>query len=424
MKHKKTVLENGLRIVTIPMKDNPTVTVMVLVEAGSKYETKEINGISHFLEHLCFKGTEKRLMPSDISTELDGLGAQTNAFTGHEFTGYYAKVATKHLSKTLDIISDLYLNPTLPAEEIEREKGVILDEINMYEDLPPRHVEDLFMKVLHGDHPAGWEIIGSKENVKKMTREDIVSYRSKHYVAEGTVVVVAGGGFDQKKLIKDIEKKFETVSSLKKGKKKKVIEKQDKPNIVIENKKTDQTHLFLGVRTFRMNSKNKAALKVLAGILGGGMSSRLFRKLREEMGVGYYIHASSEFFTDHGHLAANTGVCNERAGEVVGAILGEFKKMTEDIVDEKELKKVKDYLTGNIMLGLESSDSIAEYHGVQEVLKKDITEPKKLVADLQDVTASDVRAVARKIFKNDRLNLALIGPFKNDEQFKKILIFK
>jgi len=423
MRYKKTVLKNGLRLITVPMKDNPTVTVLVLVEAGSKYETKEINGVSHFLEHLCFKGTKKRLMPSDISIELDGLGAQSNAFTGNEFTGYYAKASAKHLPKVLDVISDLYINPTLPAEEIEKEKGVILDEINMYEDLPPQHLEDLFNEALYGDQPAGWNVLGSKENIRKMTREEILAYRNKHYVAEATVVVVAGGGFEEKKLIKDIEKSFEETSLKKQTKKKKVTEKQSEPKVLVESKKTDQTHLFLGVRTFAVKNKNKPALKVLAGVLGGGMSSRLFRRLREEMGVGYYVRIFNESFTDHGFLAAGTGVSNERAEEVVEAILDEFKKTKETLVDDKELKKVKDYLTGSIMLGLESSDSLAEFYGIQEIVKKDITEQDKIIAEIQKITAKDVRDMARKIFKNERLNLALIGPFEDKKPFEKILKF-
>lgn len=420
MKHKKTVLDNGLRIITVPMKDNPTVTVMVLVEAGSKYETKDINGISHFLEHLCFKGTKKRPTSFDITKEFDGLGARINAFTGHELTGYYAKSQAKHLPKLLDIISDLYLNPTLPSEEIEKEKGVIIDEICMIEDMPQQDVQYLFLEALYGDQPAGWDIAGDKKTVNSMIRDDIVKYRDRHYVAEATTVVIAGGGFEQKKIAKDIEKKFMEMSSTKKGKKKRVVEKQIEPNILIKNKKTDQTHLVLGVRTFGINSKHKAVLKVMSGILGGGMSSRLFQKLRDEMGVGYYVNASNDFFTDHGCFAVSTGVNNERTEEVVKAILGEFKKIMEQFVDDKELKKVKDYITGNMMLGLESSDSIAEYYGIQEILKKEITEPKKLASEIQAVTAKDVRTIAKQIFKNNKLNLAIIGPFKNGDKFKKI----
>jgi len=424
MKYKKTVLKNGLRIITVLMKDNPTATVLVLVGAGSKYEDKKVNGISHFMEHLFFKGTKNRPTSLDITKEFDGLGAQSNAFTGHEMTGYWAKSQAKNSSKLLDIISDLYTNPLFPEKEIEKEKGVIIDEMNMYEDMPMIRVEELFMEVLYGDQPVGKKLIGEKENIYRMTSKDFIQYRDQHYVAESTVVMVAGGGFDEKKIIQEIEKKFEQISLAKKGKKKKVIEKQTKPNILIKTKDTDQTHLFLGVRTFGLQSKYKAALSVLAGILGQGMSSRLFQKIRDEMGVGYYVRAATDFFTDHGFLTVKTGVDNKRVLEVIKAILIELNKTTKDLVDEKELKKVKDYLTGNFMLGLESSDAIAGYYGEQEILKKEITEPATLIKEIQAVTANEVRAIARKIFKNDRLNLALIGPFKDKKPFEKILKFK
>ena len=188
----KKVFKNGLRLVVVPMKDNPTVTVLVLVEAGSKYETKNVNGISHFLEHMCFKGTIKRLKAVDISKELDGLGSQYNAFTAQEYTGYYAKSDARHFKQIFDIVSDVYLNSTFPEAEMQREKGVIIEEINMYEDMPQRHVQDLFMKLLYGDQPSGWNIAGEKENVLNMKRDNFVVYKSQHYLPEATVIVVAG----------------------------------------------------------------------------------------------------------------------------------------------------------------------------------------------------------------------------------------
>ncbi len=189
MKFSKKILKNGLRLVTIPMKDNPTATVLVLVEAGSKYEDKRVNGISHFLEHMCFKGTTKRPKAIDISKELDALGSQYNAFTAQEYTGYYAKSDAKHFHKIFDVVSDIYLNSTFPDMEMEKEKGVIIEEINMYEDMPNRHVQDLFMKLLYGDQPAGWNIAGEKSNIVSMKRDDFVKYKNSHYLPEATVLV-------------------------------------------------------------------------------------------------------------------------------------------------------------------------------------------------------------------------------------------
>ena len=206
MKFNKTILKNGLRVITVPMKDNPTVTVLMMVEAGSKYETKEINGLSHFLEHMCFKGTTKRPKAIDISQELDTVGAQYNAFTSQEYTGYYAKADFKHLDLLLDVVSDMYLNPIFEDKEIEKEKGVIIEEINMYEDLPHRKVQEIFMKLLYGDQPAGWDIAGTKDNIKNIKRSDFLDYRRKHYVPSATTLVVAGR-FDEKK-VSPIFKKY------------------------------------------------------------------------------------------------------------------------------------------------------------------------------------------------------------------------
>lgn len=424
MKYKKTVLKNGMRIITVPMIENQTATVLVLVEAGSKYETKEINGVSHFLEHLCFKGTEKRPTSFDITKELDGLGAQSNAFTGEELTGYYAKAHKKQISKLLDIISDIYLHPVFNTEEIEKEKGVIIDEISMYEDMPAQDVHDLFMKALYGDQPAGWGVAGTKNIIRDMTREEIVSYRSKQYVAEATTVVIVGGGFKEKDIIKEIEKKFEHISIGKKTGKKKVVSVQKDPVVLIKHKETDQTHMVLGVKTFDMYRKENAILNVLAAILGKGMSSRLFQKIRNEMGVGYYVHASSNEFTDHGYLSVSTGVNNQRVDEVIKAIIEECKKLTIEEVSKEELKKVKDFIAGNIMLGLESSDAIASFYGGQEIFKKPIKSPEQMIKELNAVSAKEIKTMAKKIFKDEKLNLAMIGPFKDSSHFEKILTFK
>src|ERR1700690_2648882 len=191
MKHIKKILNNGLQVVIVPMKDNPTVTVLVLVEAGSKYEEKKINGISHFLEHMCFKGTTKRPKAVDISKELDALGSQYNAFTAQEYTGYYAKSDAQHFKQIFDVVSDIYLNSIFPEAQMQKEKGVIIEEINMYEDMPQRHVQDLMMKLLYGDQPAGWNIAGEKKNILEMKRDDFVNYKKKHYLPEATRLVVA-----------------------------------------------------------------------------------------------------------------------------------------------------------------------------------------------------------------------------------------
>jgi len=422
MKFSKKILPNGLRIITVPMEDNPTVTVLVLVEAGTKYETKNINGISHFLEHMCFKGTKKRPKGIQISRELDGLGAQYNAFTSYEYTGYYAKGQKKNFSRFLDLVSDIYLNSTLPKEEIEKEKGVIIGEIDVNEDNPMSSVEFLFLKLLYGNQPAGWSILGGKKTIKKMKRNNFIDYQKKHYVASGTTVIVTGD-VNKREVVREIEKKFINIPTTKKYKKLKVRESQKKPAILIKYKKTDQTHLIFGVRTYGVLHKDIPTLEVLAGILGKGMSSRLFERLRDKMGVGYYIQAGQNTLTDHGLLEISAGVDNKRIKEVTKALLEECQKLVDEKVSEKELKKSKDFLIGNMYLRLELSDSLASFYGDQAVLRKPIKTPSEVEKIIKEITTKDIQQVAKTIFQNKGLNLALIGPFKNKKPFQQILKF-
>jgi len=420
MKFKKKILKNGMKVIFVPMPESLTATVLVLVEAGSKYETKEINGISHFLEHMCFKGTAKRPHAIDIANELDGIGAQNNAFTGQEYTGYWAKASFRKVNKLLDVVSDIYINPVFNEHEIEKEKGVIVEEINMYEDMPARHIQDLFVELLYGNQPAGWNIAGEEGIVRRLGREDFIKYRSEHYVASATTVIVAGR-FNENKMLDAVKSKFKNISTAKKHSKIKVKEVQSRPQILVKYKKTDQSHLVIGFRAFDVFHKQNPTLSIMAGILGGGMSSRLFQKLREEMGVGYYVRAYDDPSTDHGVFQASAGVDNKRVKEVIRAILLEFKKLKTELVSEEELKKVKDYLIGNMYLGLESSDDLANFYGMQEVLKRTEVSPQEFAKRLRAVTPAQIKKVANQIFVNKALNMALIGPFKEKEQFKKVL---
>ena len=423
MKFTKTKLKNGLRVITVPMKDNQTVTVLVLVETGSKYETKAKNGISHFLEHMCFKGTEKRPSSHAISAELDGIGSQYNAFTGNEYTGYYAKSDCKHFKKIFDVVSDIYLNSTFPEAEMEKEKGVIVEEINMYEDMPHRHVQDLFTHLLYGDQPAGWNIAGTRENVRAMTRNDFVAYKKAHYVPSATTVIVAGN-VKEKEVEKEIERVFGAIKSSPKASKKETISKQSKPAVAVEYKKTDQTHLVLGVRTFDAYDKRTPILSVLSTILGGGMSSRLFIKLREELGVAYYVRAMNDNATDHGFFEISAGVSNDRVHEVIKEILSECRQLTTTIVSKEEVEKAKEYILGNMKLELEASDAWANFFGGQEVMHKKIEDTEDIEKKIRKVTAAQVQALAKEIFVDRSLNLALIGPFQDESTFSSKLTFK
>jgi len=422
IKAKKKTYKNGLRVITVPMKDNPTVTVLVLVGTGSNYETKEINGISHFLEHMCFKGTEKRPTPQSISHELDSLGCQYNAFTDTEMTGYYAKGDAKNFKKIFDIVSDIYLNSTFPESEMEKEKGVIIEEINMYEDMPQQHVQDLFSKVLYGDQPAGWNIAGTKENILKMMRSDFVNYKTSHYVSSNTVVVVTGN-ITHDEVYKEVDKYFKEIKVTKKIKQIKTKDQQDKPNVLIQYKETDQTHFVLGVRTFSLFDKRNMILTLLSSVLGAGMSSRLFIKLREEMGVSYYVRSYNDTSLDHGVLQISAGVNNTRIEEVLKEILKECTLLITKKVSDKELDKVKSFLIGNMKMSLEATDDIAGFYGKQELMKEEIKVLEEKIKEIKKITSNDIQKMAKIIFKTKNLNLAMIGPFKDSQKFEEILKF-
>lgn len=418
----KKTYKNGLRVVTIPMKDNPTVTVLVLVGTGSDYEPKNINGISHFLEHMCFKGTTNRINSRDISHELDSLGCQYNAFTGNEYTGYYAKGDAKNFKQIFNIISDIYLNSTFPEKEIEKEKGVIIEEINMYEDMPSSHVQDLFTEVLYGDQPAGRSTLGTKENIMKMKRSDFINYRKKYYVSSNTVVIVSGN-IKNEEVYKEVRKYFKNIPEDNFVKKVKTKDSQSKPNVLIKNKKTDQTHFVLGFRTFDLFDKRNTIVALLGAVLGAGMSSRLFTKLREEMGVAYYVRAFNQPSLDHGYFQIGAGVNNLRTEEVIKEVLSECALLIKEKVSDEELNKVKSLIIGNMKMSLESTDDIANFYGSSELLKKEIKSLEDKIKEINKVKSEDIQKMAKLIFKEKNLNLALIGPFEDKNDFIKILKF-
>jgi predicted Zn-dependent peptidase len=417
MKFNKTTLDNGLRVITVPMTDNPSVTVLTMVEAGSKYETKEINGLSHFLEHMIFKGTAKRPKAIDISRELDSIGANYNAFTAQEFTGYYAKADTKHFATILEIISDMYLNPLFEEGEIKKEKGVIIEEIRMYQDLPQQHVHDVLMELLYGDQPAGWNVAGTEQTVSSFTREHFLKYRKTHYTSQATIVIVAGS-INEKEVIKQVEQAFLKIPKEKNGDKLPVKESQNAPAIKTQFKETDQTHIAIGIRTFAVNDPKIPAMNVLSTILGRGMSSRLFAKMRDELGICYYIKTDHNPFTDHGVLTISAGLDNSRVEQGIKGILEECKKLKDELVSEAELKKAKDYIAGTTMLELETSEARAEYGGFQEILKKKIEAPDEIILKINQVTAAEVQKLAQQIFRDNVLNMAVVGRFKDGQIFK------
>ena len=418
--YKKTVLKNGLRIITVPMKNTRTVTVLAMVGTGSKYETKETSGLSHFLEHAFFKGTKKRPTTLKIAEELDKVGGIFNAFTGKESTGYWAKVDSKHLDLALDWVSDIFLNSKIEEKEIKKEKGVIIEEMNLYLDTPTAYISDLWEKLLYGNQPAGWLIIGNKDNILRFKRKDFLDYLNNHYSTKNTIVCVAGD-IESELAEQKIRRFFKKIKTNAPKSKLKVIEEQKKPQSLIHFKKTDQTHVFLGVRGYDAFHSQKFPQAILATILGGFMSSRLFISVREKRGLAYHVKTFSENATDTGYLATSAGVDHRNVEKTIKLILKEYKMLKNKKIDQPELQKAKDNLRGILNLSLEASDAQASFYTDQELLIGKILSPEEIFKKIDAITAEDIQKLAKDIFRPEKLNLALIGPFKNKEKFDKLL---
>ncbi|MFB6212525.1 MAG: M16 family metallopeptidase [Candidatus Magasanikbacteria bacterium] len=410
---KNYKLDNGLEIILAPQEDSFTTTVMATAKVGSKHETRELNGISHFLEHLGFKGTNKRPSQVEIASEFENLGATYNAFTNREYTSYYAKGRSGVWGDLLDIIADMYKNSILPEKEIEKERGVIIEEINMYDDDPKRKVFDLLFESSYKNHSLGRSVLGKKEVIKNLSREDFQEYRNENYVANNTIVTVAGN------LNPDVEKSINSLfSELKEGnntQSKKALNKQKEVRELVHNKDSAQTHLRIGFRAFGTEDDRKYPLKILSNVLGGGISSRLFQKIRSEMGAAYYVGSKNHLLRGTGLFLVSAGVKNSKTQAAIKATMKELKKIKEEGIKEKELKKSKNHIIGNLMTGLETSSSLARFYSDQAARSEQILNPEEIIKKLKSVSIKSVKSVANDLFKNKNLNLALIGPFQKGD---------
>ena len=421
MNFKKKTLSNGLRIITVDVPQSPSVSVMVLAETGSDYERQEENGLSHFLEHMMFKGTKKRPNSRKILHELDAIGASSNAFTSRECTGYWAKAHPKKFDQILDIISDIYLNSTLDEAEIRKEKGVVLEEINMYNDNPRSLVSRDFISLLYGDQPAGRDILGIPGNIRRFRQKDFAGYRAKHYLASSTIVVVAGN-INPKIATEKIKKAFKDIPVGVKKDRTKFRKSALGVRTHVRKKKSDQIHLILGFNALPPGTKDYYAQAVLATILGKGMSSRLFLKVREDLGAAYYIGAGLSTFSNRSHLAIRAGLSKKKFDLVLSEITKEASALKNELVLSEELDKAKEYIIGKMFLSLETADSISDFYAEQEVLKLKIKSPQEEADSIRRVTAQDIRRIARKIFNKNNVNLAIVGDVKVSKNFGEDLV--
>jgi predicted Zn-dependent peptidase len=418
--YTKSTLPNGLRIVTAPMEGAKSVAVMVMVAAGSRYETRDTSGIAHFAEHMFFKGTEKRPRARDISAEVDGIGGEFNAFTSKEYTGYYIKCAAEHRALALDVLADQLLSSKFEPEEIEREKGVIIEELNMYVDTPRDRVDSVYEDLLFGDQPLGWDIIGTKETIRAAGKETFLGYLDQWYVPRRIVVGAAGavdGGFQG-----EVDALFGHLEDRESGTFAPAEFLQTRPRARVEKRDSDQAHLRLGVRGVHTQSPDRYAMQVLTAVLGGGMSSRLFTEVRERLGLAYYVYGYHQSYDDAGTLFSQAGVDTERIDQAVQTIVREFRALAAEPVPETELRRCKNYLKGRIVLQLEDPRGLITFGLRREVLENRLAEPDEVLDGIESVTAEDVQRLATEVMVDDGFNLAVVGPFDDDGRFADLLV--
>ena len=417
--YQKTTLPNGLRIVTSTMPHTRSVSVIIFLGAGSRYETEAEAGISHFVEHLAFKGTHKRATPKEISGAIEGVGGILNASTDREITTYWCKVALPHFPLALDVLVDMLLNSKYDPKEMEKERNVILEELNMVNDSPAQLVEVLIDEVVWPDQPLGRDIGGTKKSVNSITREMIIDYVAQQYVYPNTVVSVAGD-ISHEHVVDAVQA---TLGQWSQGQPRRWFpaqDGQDNPRERLVSRETEQSHFCLAVRGLSLTHPDRYALNLLNVILGEGMSSRLFLEIRENLGLAYNVQSYVNHFLDSGSVTIYAGVDPRRMRDALQATLVELDRLKEDIPEE-ELVKAKELTKGRMLLRMEESRSVAGWLGAQELLLNRIHTVDEVLSQVEAVSSEDVKRVARELFLTEKLNLAVVGPYDKDTEFCSLL---
>ncbi len=415
---ERTTLQNGARVLTAPMPHAQSVSCFVMFAAGARFEQREEGGIAHFAEHMFFKGTERRPTARAIASEIDGIGGELNAFTGKEYTGYYVKCAAETRDVALDVLADMLRNSLFDAEEIEREKGVIVEEMNMYFDTPRDYIGGVYESLLYGDQPLGRDIIGTKETVRAATRQTFTSFLDRWYRPERLVIGVGGRIGDG--LVDRLEELLGSMVPSPTGSPTPVELPPEESPVKLHTKASDQAHIVLGVRSIPLGHPDRYAVQLATTVLGGGMSSRLFTEVRERRGLAYYVFGRNHSYTDAGSLYTQAGVDINRIDEAVATIVAELRRLASEPVPAEELEKARAFAKGRFVLGLESPHGTIMYGLRHEVLEGEAEEPSVMLAGLDAVTGEDVQRVAHDIMSR-RLHLAAIGPFDDPARFEALL---
>ncbi len=406
---------------TVPSKAVASVTVLVLVGAGSRYETFEHNGISHFLEHMFFKGAKDYKTPKDVSLAIDSIGGVFNAFTDKELAGYYVKVAAEHKETAMHVLSDMLQHATFPEEEIEKEKGVILEELNMYQDSPRQQIGWDFERTLFGNQPLGWDEGGRPEWIKNATREQFIAYRNPLYTPDNTIVAIAGNitPEEAQRLTESYFSEYvgtctQTYAPIN-------YDMIGQERLLVKNKPTDQAHLILGTDGYSYHTEDYETILVLSSILGGNSSSRLFQNIREEKGLCYYVYSSTSSYHDTGAFSISSGVSLDKIEDAIKGIREELKISAEHGFTEEELRHAKSYLKGTLALSLEDTEQLAYFYGKQLLLKNAISTYPDKAERVDRVELKDINRLAKTLFQEQKLTLSIIGPYPDQDSFLPLI---
>lgn len=433
-----STLKSGLKVIQIPMASVKSATVLALTNTGSRYENPEQFGIAHFFEHMVFKGTKSYPTAQDLAIAVDSIGADFNAFTSKEYTGYYVHAAAGHFSLALDVVSDMLLTPILRQEDIDREKGVIIEEINMYVDTPPSHIANKFDQMVFKGSGLEHDILGLKETVSSMTTENFQAFLHDWYGHSNIVLVVAGDAsvIGKKETLEKIEESFGKETSGKRENDRKTLTSSrahhmngfivKDSKLHIEHRPTEQAHFIAGWPALKRNDPRRFALGLLNTILGSNMSSRLFTEVREKRGLCYYVNSSVDQYHDVGLFGASAGVDPKRIDEAISVTLDQFHQIAagKKPITQKELAMSKEYIAGKLVLGLEDSQSVAQFFGMKELLLGEIEAPEQILEHYRSVTLDEVATLAAELIKSDQTKFGLIGPYTQEgdsDRFAKLL---
>lgn len=420
-------LPSGLTVIRVPMPAVKSVTVLALVNVGSRYEEPRLWGISHFLEHMVFKGTEQYPDAQSLAAAVDAIGAKFNAFTSKEYTGYYVKAASKGMDLALDVVSDMLMTPKLRQDDIDREKGVIIEEINMYADMPASHIANQFEQLVYNSQTIGHDIIGTKESVSAFTSEDFKHHLHQWYGRGNIVLIISGDDavVAQDSLLEKVDQLFAKGDAGQRHAAKATEHLGSEPftsNVLhVEQWQTEQAHFVMGFPALRRSDPRRHVLSLLSVILGGNMSSRLFSEVREKRGLCYYVHSDTDFYHDVGLFGASAGVDPKRVEEAVKVTADEYYALVDGRkpVAPEELQRAKDYITGKFVLDLEDSESVAQYFGMKQLLLGRVETPEELLQRYMSTSLDEVNALAKEIIEKNQLRFAVIGPFEDRSVFER-----